>query len=386
MSKKMNIRPSIVQRMPLPLALLFGFLLLPLGGILLPITPEIGVPVLLVATRLLGRRFQWARRFNAWIDGKWQGVRARLKGDAKSGRPALWRWIVGAVVIVLIWQVLGSILLVGAVLWMGIPFDALVPPGGFGLAPISPERSAMILFAFLISFVPFFFGNLFAYRYILKERVRQMFTLTGTFSIQRTFAGFAIWLAIGLGGLLLLELANPGVVRWTFNPVGALPYIVVALLLLPIQTTAEELFFRGWLLQWSDNGRRRRWVLATLNGVLFALPHLANPEVAGEDLIRIIGYVAVGFGWAWVTLRDRTLELAIGAHAANNISAALLAGYVGSAIPSVSFWTMERIPVLQEVLLGVASILIFTWITARLPHKHAGKSSTSQASRKKQPA
>jgi len=269
---------------------------------------------------------------------------------------------------------------------MGIPFDALVPTGGFGLTPIAPERSAMILFAFLISFVPFFFGNLFAYRYILKERVMRMFTLTGSFSIQRTFAGFAIWLAIGLGGILLLELANPGVVRWTFNPVGALPYIVVALLLLPIQTTAEELFFRGWLLQWSDNGRRRRWVLATLNGVLFALPHLANPEVAGEDLIRIIGYVAIGFGWAWVTLRDRTLELAIGAHAANNISAALLVGYVGSAIPSVSFWTMERIPVLQEVLLGVASILIFTWITARLPHKHAGKSSTSQASRKKQPA
>jgi hypothetical protein len=107
--------------------------------------------------------------------------------------------------------------------------------------------------------------------------------------------------------------------------------------------------------------------------MLFALPHLANPEVAGEDLIRIIGYVAIGFGWAWVTLRDRTLELAIGAHAANNISAALLAGYVGSAIPSVSFWTMERIPVLHEVLLGVVSILIFTWITARLPHNHAGK-------------
>jgi membrane protease YdiL (CAAX protease family) len=234
--------------------------------------------------------------------------------------------------------------------------------------------------------VPFFFGNLFAYRYILKERVTRMFTLTGSFSTQRALAGFVIWLAIGLGGLLLLELVNPGVVRWTFNPVGALPYIVVALLLLPIQTTAEELFFRGWLLQWSDNGRRRRWVLATLNGVLFALPHLANPEVAGEDLIRIIGYVAIGFGWAWVTLRDRTLELAIGAHAANNISAALLVGYVGSAIPSVSFWTMERIPVLHEVLLGVVSILIFTWITARLPHNRAGKSSTSQALRKKQPA
>ena len=53
-----------------------------------------------------------------------------------------------------------------------------------------------------------------------------------------------------------------------------------------------------------------------MNGFIFALPHLANPEVGGEDLIRIVGYIAVGTGWAWVTLRDGTLELAIGAHAA----------------------------------------------------------------------
>jgi hypothetical protein len=106
-SEKMKTRPSIIQRMPLPLALLFGFLLLPLGGILLPITPEIGVPLLLVATRLLGRRFQWARRFNAWIDGKWQGVRARLKGDSSSGRPALWRWIVGYAAGAVSWMVSG---------------------------------------------------------------------------------------------------------------------------------------------------------------------------------------------------------------------------------------------------------------------------------------
>jgi hypothetical protein len=106
-------------------------------------------------------------------------------------------------------------------------------------------------------------------------------------------------------------------------------------------------------------------VLAAVNGVIFALPHLANPEVAGEDLIRIAGYVAVGYVWAWVTLRDQTMELAIGAHAANNIFAAILVGYVGSAIPSVSLWTMERIPVEQEILLGVLWAITFAWITGR---------------------
>lgn len=73
-------KPSLIQRMPLPLALLLGFLLLPFGVILLPIAPEFGVPLLLVATRLLGRRFHLARRFNAWVDTKWQSLRTRFRG------------------------------------------------------------------------------------------------------------------------------------------------------------------------------------------------------------------------------------------------------------------------------------------------------------------
>jgi hypothetical protein len=78
-------KPSLIQRMPLLLALLLGFVTLPFGVILLPVAPEFGVPILLVATRLLGRRFDWARRFNGWVDGKWQALRARLRGKKADG-------------------------------------------------------------------------------------------------------------------------------------------------------------------------------------------------------------------------------------------------------------------------------------------------------------
>lgn len=357
--------PSIFQRLPLPIALLIGFIMLPFGVVLLPLVPEFAIPTLLISTRLLGRKFEWARRFNGWVDKKWQAVRTRLKGDPASARPALWRWIVGAIVIVLLWQIVGSILTVFTVISAGLTLEEFLPSGGFGATPVSPDRAALILFAILLSFVPFFAGNLIAYRYILKANVARLFSQAGRFSLRRVMFGFSVWLLLGLIGVFFIEIANPGVVQWVFDPVGALPYVLVALLLIPIQTTAEELFFRGWILQWSDNGKRRRSVLAAVNGVIFALPHLANPEVAGEDLIRIAGYVAVGYVWAWVTLRDQTMELAIGAHAANNISAAILVGYVGSAIPSVSLWTMERIPVEQEILLGVLCAIAFAWITGR---------------------
>ncbi|MFM8935266.1 MAG: lysostaphin resistance A-like protein [Candidatus Limnocylindrus sp.] len=359
-------RPSIFQRMPLLTALVLGFTLLPIGIIIFPIAPEFGIPLLLISTRLLGRRFAWARRFNAWVDARWMSLRARLRGGSPGDGPSRWRWIFGTLFIIVCWQVIGTIFALVAAAGTGLTLDEFLPAEGYGATPLAPDRAALVLFAVMVSFLPFIAANLIAYRYILKLKLTRLFTQIGRFSVRRSMFGFAVWLALGLVGTLVFEIANPGVVEWSFNPAGALPYVAVALLLIPIQTTAEELLFRGWFLQWSDNGRRRRTTLAVFNGVIFALPHLANPEVAGDDLVRIVGYVAVGVAWAWVTLRDRTLELAIGAHAANNLSAALLVGYVGSAIPSVSLWTMDRIPVAQEILLGVLGAAAFVWITGRI--------------------
>ena len=284
-------RPSIFQRMPLPVALVLGFTLLPIGIIIFPIAPEFGIPLLLISTRLLGRRFAWARRFNAWVDARWMSLRARLRGGSPGDGPSRWRWIFGTLFIIVCWQVIGTIFALVAAAGTGLTLDEFLPAEGYGATPLAPDRAALVIFAVMVSFIPFIAANLIAYRYILKLKLTRLFTQIGRFSGRRLMFGFAVWLALGLVGTLVFEIANPGVVEWSFNPAGALPYVAVALLLIPIQTTAEELLFRGWFLQWSDNGRRRRTTLAVFNGVIFALPHLANPEVAGEDLIRIVGYV-----------------------------------------------------------------------------------------------
>lgn len=45
------------------------------GLVLLLPLPEVGVPLLLVGLRLLGRRYAWARRANAWVDHRARQVR-----------------------------------------------------------------------------------------------------------------------------------------------------------------------------------------------------------------------------------------------------------------------------------------------------------------------
>ena len=67
-----------------------------------------------------------------------------------------------------------------------------------------------------------------------------------------------------------------------------------------------------------------RWGAVLVSSLLFALPHLLNPEVYGANLwIAFLPYLTTGLLLSLITLRDGTLELAMGVHAINNIIAFL---------------------------------------------------------------
>jgi membrane protease YdiL (CAAX protease family) len=255
-------------------------------------------------------------------------------------RPRLWRWFVGTISILIAWQVFGAILTIGVARYFGFDLDVLFATDDAGLAQqreLPPWSAAATT---LVSFIPFFLATLVAYRFILKRPFKKLLTIHDRYSWRRTWIGFASFAAIslpmGVGDIVL----NQESYTWSWDPVAMAPFLVVALTLLPIQTTAEELFFRGWLQQWLDNGKKKQWMIAILGGALFALPHLANPEVSGNDVyFPIISYGAVGFMLAWTTFRDKTLEIAIGAHFANNFLGSILVSTEDSSIPSPSLFT-----------------------------------------------
>jgi uncharacterized protein len=65
---------------------------------------------------------------------------------------------------------------------------------------------------------------------------------------------------------------------------------------------------------------RNPLILIISNGVLFLLPHLGNPEIANGLVLMSLQYFSFGVFLAFITLKDNRLELALGVHAANNIS------------------------------------------------------------------
>ncbi|WP_431191053.1 CPBP family intramembrane glutamic endopeptidase [Leptolyngbya subtilissima] len=118
----------------------------------------------------------------------------------------------------------------------------------------------------------------------------------------------------------------------------------LALVLTAIQTTTEELFFRGYIVQGASLVWTNRVFLALVPAVIFTLPHLLNPEaITGGWLTVFFNYFLVpGLVWTVVSLIDGTTELAIGVHFANNIGGSLLMGVAGNAVNASVLFTVSK--------------------------------------------
>ena len=111
---------------------------------------------------------------------------------------------------------------------------------------------------------------------------------------------------------------------WNFNWDAFWKLAVLAILLVPLQTSFEEYLFRGHMMQGLGILARNRWVPLLITSVLFGMMHLGNPEVEKMGPGIMVFYIGTGFFLGIITLMDEGLELALGFHAANNLVTALL--------------------------------------------------------------
>jgi membrane protease YdiL (CAAX protease family) len=274
--------------------------------------------------------------------------------EVSQERPKLWRWILGTFIILLGWLVLGAIL-------------TAVTAGLFGLdlLALAGSDKESLEIAVLLSFLPLLLLPIALHRLLLGAPLRTLFTRS-----NRSFA-HEVALGAAVMALLLVVTGVPDFIlnnssySWSFDVARFIPYLLVAFTLIPIQTTAEEVFYRGWIQQRLENGRRSIWVVSIIGGVLFALPHLGNPEVSGNLLLPILGYGSTGFMFTWVTMRDQSMGLAVGAHAANNILAGLLVSSADSALSAASLWVTPEIEWGPAAFFSILFIPLFIWLTGK---------------------
>lgn len=279
---------------------------------------------------------------------------------ARQGKNSWLRFVLAVALILFLWQILGALPSVLLLIWVladGNSQTGASPAGQFvGVDPVLGFAAPML------ASVLFLVGLFLAIRIIHQRPFRTLITPARHIAWDRLFQGFSVWFV--LSGLMSLAeaLLYPSRYIWTLDLRHFIPFVLVALILIPIQTSAEELFFRAYILQGVGLRLRNIWILSAISGFLFMAPHLLNPEARVNYGLMGFYYFFIGAVMAYVTLRDGRLELALGLHAANNLFSAVFANYTVTVMPTPSLFTINTLDAVYSVSAAVIGLIIFVLI------------------------
>ena len=181
--------------------------------------------------------------------------------------------------------------------------------------------------AFFQLIIPFTIFLILLFLWVLFAHKQSLVSLTTSrtkidmkrFSFAFGCQAVVILLSFGISYML-----DPSHFEFNFNWSAFLGFFLIAVIFIPIQTSFEEFFFRGYLMQGVGLASRNRGIALIVTSVIFGLLHMANPEVEALGGGIMIYYIGTGFFLGIITLMDDGLELALGFHAANNLIGALL--------------------------------------------------------------
>lgn len=232
-----------------------------------------------------------------------------------------WKYIVGSILIVIA-STIGQVPLLLVVMYEAFTKDSKIPDNQNDM--LKYLDSNLTLFLILISFVFAIVAVFAVNRYLHKQKMISIVSSRTKVDWKRVFLSFSIWTLITVVSTALLYFGNPQNFEVNFKPVPFLILAIIAIPLVPIQTSCEELVFRGYLMHGFANLSGNRWFPLLMTSFIFGVMHIFNPEVEKMGPIILVYYVGTGLFLGIMTLMDEGLELALGFHAANNLIGALL--------------------------------------------------------------
>ena len=263
-------------------------------------------------------------------------------------------------------QLLGVIPLAAFTIYKGVETGEMNSmENGIDLSMFGVSHTVTLVFILIPFLVSFLFYVLF---FKTIHRRSWLTSINGTKSIRwkRFFLGVGVWGLLSLLLFLLSYFLNPEDFVVQFDIKKWVPLLVVSVLFIPIQTTYEELLFRGYLAQGVGSIFRNRILVILLPSIGFALLHAFNPEIEKYGFwIMMPQYFTIGATYAIISVLDDGIEIAMGAHAINNVFAAVMLNYEGGALMTdAAFLQKDLNPSSELIGLLIISALL-CWVLGR---------------------
>ena len=241
----------------------------------------------------------------------------RYVDRAREGRPGLGRLVLGLVLIAVVVALASA----GAVV------VALAAIGAAAVAPEESARSALSNFfatpagiaCLLASFAGMWVGVWLALRLAQRRPVAGVLGAEGRISWPDFARGALAALLTGGLSQLVAVLIDPQIGRGEIAVEAWLAWVPPLALLILLQSSAEEVVFRGYLLQSLAARWRHPLVWGGLPTLLFTLLHLRGHHSAGLTAAGLIGVAAVAGSAVLLVCRSGNLGAAMGLHFGANV-------------------------------------------------------------------
>ena len=198
--------------------------------------------------------------------------------------------------------------------------------------------------------------------------ILSLYTDRARFDLKRAFSGFLLYTAIMVAPFAIFAAFGHSGLKPHFQPGPFFELLALSCMLLLVQTSTEEALFRGYLTQFIATVTDSRAILVFLPSLLFMFAHFGNPEVLRQPQILFF-YFGFGVFTSLIVLRERGLELAIGAHFSNNLVNSVFARGDDSIFQTPAIFVLptsvEATP-LAVAFTGSFTPVIYWFLTAML--------------------
>ena len=180
------------------------------------------------------------------------------------------------------------------------------------------------LFLLLIPFAAGFIGLWLVLKKLHLRPLLSIVTARKAIDWRRIFFAFLVWTLVTVLLVVGDYFISPESYEWNFTLSKFAILFIIAVLFIPIQTSLEEFIFRGYLMQGFSGLFKNSWAPLLMTSLIFGGLHLFNPEVEKLGYGILVYYIGTGLFLGIMTIMDDGIELALGFHAANNLTTALL--------------------------------------------------------------
>jgi membrane protease YdiL (CAAX protease family) len=258
---------------------------------------------------------------------------------AQSIKPnnPFWKYLLGSFTIIVA-TLVGQLPILGAIILKKLSQNESLESAlhGSSTTLMNTFDRNFTLFLLLSSFVFSMVAILLVVKYFHKQTILSVTTARKKVDYNRIMFSFTIWAVFGVLSTCLDYYNAPENYVYNFKLIPFLILLVVATIMIPIQTSVEEYVFRGYLMQGFAVLSKNKWIPLLMTSIIFGSLHLANPEVIKLGPILMVYYIGTGLFLGILTLMDDGMELNLGFHAANNLVGTLLVTSDWSVIQSDS--------------------------------------------------